>query len=146
MQEHFLFDDEDPKQVGKGCDSLRRSDKRLRFNWNWPLRYKWAGGETHAKTKTRFAGGESSVELKNGWRLCVGFHYSEYSVEIERYGEQVDEYHVRYDCKSKKNKPLFTRLDAQLKAEELFGDLGADIMRQFADVRKGSEYYEWAVE
>jgi len=135
MQEGFLFDCEDDKQCGIGCDALYPKDKRLKFKWKWPLGYKWLGGEKHSKKETIIMGGKSEADLKNGWSLEVQFWHLDYEATVERYGNTVASFGCfcsREDVEKAKKKgiALLTRLDAQIKAEELFESLGIDIINQ----------------
>lgn len=136
MQEHFLFDDGDPRRRGKGCDALHFSDTRLKFKfkWKWPADYKWMAGERYEKKKSRTPCQISEAVLKDGWKLEAVFWYTNYEAVVNRYGNQVCSY-GNFDGKeleelTKKGKVLLTRLDAQLKAEELFEQLGHDILKQ----------------
>lgn len=132
MQDHFLFDDNDSKQRGKDCDALCSEDKRLKFKWLWTEDCYRSGGpsaETAAGLK-RSPGQCSEAILKNGWRLEVTFWHTDYDAEVGRYGRVVESYHIHYDEGTKKEPVLITRLNAQLKAEQLFEGLGQDILRQ----------------
>ncbi len=128
MQDHFLFDDSDPKQRGHGCDSLSSKDKRLKFKWQWIHRNRLSG--VGKSDKRRLPCQCSEAVLKNGWLLEATFWHCDYEAEIQYYGNMVLSYHIRYDEKIKGEPPLFTRLDAQLKAEQLFEELGLDILDQ----------------
>ncbi len=132
MQDHFLFDDEDPEQRGEGCDALCPKDKRLKFKWMWTKDCCNSGGPSrHTKAGQKRPPGQcSEAALKNGWKLEATFRHTDYDADVELYGEGVAGYHVNHADGTKKKPPLLTRLDAQLKAEQLFEELGQDIMRQ----------------
>lgn len=132
MQDDFLFDDEDPTQCGKGCDALCADSKRLRFKWQWITEsgLTWVLNDPRNKSKKRRPCQCSEAILKNGWKLEATFWHTEYGANTERYGDSIVRYHVNHDDGTKKNPPLLTRLDAQLKAEQLFEELGRDILNQ----------------
>ena len=133
MQDHFLFDDDDPKQRGKGCDALCANDPRLKFKWVWPQSFRWLGGDQYAKKPDKIPqpGQLSETALENGWCLRAVFWHSDYEAEVERHGNNVESYHVGHDKATKGRPALLTRLDAQLKAEELFMELGVEKMAVF---------------
>jgi len=132
MQDHFLFDDNDPKQRGKSCDALCPEDKMLKFKWRWitEKELSWYPNDPRNKSKKRRPCQCSEAILENGWRLEATFWHTDYATDVERYGNTVINYHRNYDEGTKENPPLLTRLDAQLKAEQLFEELGKDILRQ----------------
>lgn len=39
MRDDFLFDDDDPKQRGQGCDAIMSQSARLNYNWKWRASY-----------------------------------------------------------------------------------------------------------
>lgn len=146
MQEHFLFDDEDPKQRGRGCDALQAEDAHLKFHWRWPLRTSERLSSSRKIVKriengTHIFGRQylqerapcqiSEAVLENGWCLETVFWHFDYEARVERYGEKVASYHIVHWRDERENPlALLTRLDAQLKAEELFEQLDRDILDQ----------------
>ncbi len=132
MQDHFLFDDGDPKQRGKGCDVLCRDDKRLKFKWMWNRDCENSGGpDSNTKAGQKRSPGQcSEAILENGWSLEATFWHTEYAANVERSRRPIASYCVNYDSGTKGKPPLLTRLDAQLKAEQLFEELGKDILEQ----------------
>ena len=136
MQNHFLFDSDDPKQRGFGCDALVHKDKRLKFKWMWTKDCCNSGGPSF-KTKVgqkRSPGQCSEANLKNGWSLEATFWHCDYEAEVNHYDSAVVSYHIRYDEETKTESPLLTRIDAQLKAEQLFEEMGIDILEQIDQV------------
>ena len=126
MQEHFLFDDDDPKQRGYGCDALRPKDERLKFKWQWIQQRRLCG----RKGKDRKPCQCSEAVLKDGWVLETTFWHTEYEAEVNRHGERVVSYCIRHDEVTKAEPALITRIDAQLKAEQLFEEIGINILEQ----------------
>ncbi len=119
MQDGFLFDSDDPKQRGVGCDSLCADDKRLKFKWAWnPFHGKGIPCQC------------SDAELENGWSFQAVFWHKRYEARVKRYGHHVGTYDIRSDESTPESPTLLTRIDAQLKAEELFKKIGEDIVRQ----------------
>lgn len=120
MQDGFLFNDDDPKQRGVGCDALCPDDKRLKFKWTWNP---FLGKDKPSQV--------SEVKLENNWELEVTFWHKYYEACVNCRGELIKTYRVEIDDEFFKGWiPLLTRLDAQLKAEEMFIELGEDIVRQ----------------
>ena len=136
MQDHFLFDDDDPKQRGFGCDALQPKDERLKFKWQWiqERRLSWSRGDHRKKSNKRSPCQCSEAVLKNGWVLETTFWHTEYEASVEHYDETVVSYRTRYDEETKSEPPLLTRIDAQLKAEQLFEEMGIDILEQIDQV------------
>ena len=136
MQEHFLFDDDDKRQVGKTCDALRAEDKRLKFKWMWTKDCKRSmGPDSNTKAGQKRSPGQcSEAILENGWSLEATFWHTEYAANVELHRRPFASYHVDYDKGTKENLSLLTRLDAQLKAEQLFEELGKDILNQCKNV------------
>ncbi len=122
MQDDFLFDDDDPKQRGVGCDALCADDKRLKFKWTW---------HPFGRGKGKVEPGQCSIaNLENGWNLEATFWHTNYSVSVDMGSDPVETYRADINDRFAEGPVLVTRLDAQLKAEELFVNLGKDIVRQ----------------
>jgi hypothetical protein len=120
MQDNFLFNDNDKRQRGHNCDALCSKDSRLKFKWNW----------YYVKNGKHLPCQKSIAYLKNGWSLEVLFWHTEYSAEVRKNGNDVDNYNIRYDETTKKMPALLNRLDAQLKSEELYEKIGIHIIKQ----------------
>lgn len=133
MQDHFLFNDSDPKQRGQGCDALCTDNPSLKFRWRWTAwrnyRYVIIDGKKK-RIENRAPSQISEARLKDGWILRAVFWHSCYGTEVNRYDERVAHYNIEWNQGTKENPPLLTRLNAQLKAEELFEELGKDILDQ----------------
>ncbi len=132
MQDDFLFDGDDKRQVGKTCDALRAKDKHLKFKWMWTKDCENSGGpdKNTKEGQKRSPSQCSEAILENGWSLEATFWHTEYAANVERHRRPLSSYRVDYDSGTREKPPLLTRLDAQLKAEQLFEDLGKDIIRQ----------------
>lgn len=121
-------------QRGKGCDALILKDKRLRFKWRWitESRLSWYPNDPRNKSKKRRPCQCSEAVLKNGWILEVTYWYDYYQAEVRRRTAEATPVVVESygNMGRAKNKLLLTRLDAQLKAEQLFEKLGIDISTQ----------------
>ncbi len=122
------------EQRGKGCDALCPKDERLKFKWRWipEERLSWVRGDLRNKSKKRRPCQCSEAVLKNGWIVRVSYWYNHYEAIVERStGEAMPVVVESYgDMGKAKNKLLCTRLDAQLKAEQMFEELGRDILIQ----------------
>ena len=121
MQDHFLFNDSDQKQRGNGCDALCADDPRLKFKWMW----------TEGRQGKRTPRQVSEAVLENGWSLKAIFWQFGYEARVERYGDSIESFMDRWGTGPR----LVTRLDAQLKAEELFEQIGHDILAQCEGVQ-----------
>ncbi len=110
------------QEVGKGCDRICSKNKRLKFRWKWD--YHWA------KDKDRKPCQLSSAVLQNGWRLEAIEWFDFYEASVSRYDNGVANYRVDAEEATPDRPVLVTRLDAQLKAEELFEQIGKDIIGQ----------------
>jgi hypothetical protein len=135
MQDDFLFDDENEKQRGFGVDNLCDDDPRLRFKWEWPSTFKHISGKKYESKQSKKPQQVSKAKLQNGWELEAIFWHLDYEARVNRYGESVDHFGCFASRKEvgkmkKRGLALLTRLDAQLKAEELFKELERDILKQ----------------
>ncbi len=127
MQDGFLFDDGDPKQRGHGCDVLNPKDRRLKFKWQWVRRNRLSGV---SRSDTRRLPCQcSEAVLKNGWTLEATFWHTDYEAEVNRHDRSISSYHIRLRDEIP-GSILVTRIDAQIKAEELFEELGISILEQ----------------
>jgi hypothetical protein len=112
MQEHFLFDSDDAKQRGKGCDKLGSKKDGLSLRWSW---------KKYPKAKNR-PNQCCYAELGKGWSLEVIFWHSNYEAQVRHVGE-----HIRSFRKDRGDTYpgtiLVTRLQAQFKAESLLLDV-----------------------
>ena len=70
------------------------------------------------------------AELENGWSLQTVFWHTCYEARVECDGDQVVSYNIGVDESTEERPALLTRIDAQLKAEELFEELARDLIRQ----------------
>ena len=132
MQDDALFNGSDPKQRGHGCDELCPKDKRLKFKWRWieEGRLTWFTGDPRNESKKRRPGQVSEAILQDDWVLQAVFWHTEYEAEVRRDNETVYSYHVSPGEETHGNTPLFSRIDAQIKAEELFEEMAKGILRQ----------------
>lgn len=108
MQDHFLFDDNDARQRGKGCDKLGHRGDGLALIWTWE-RY----GKKGKPSQTCYA------EIGKGWCLKVIFWHTNYEARVEHVDSGIRNYNVDVGDDKRRGKILVTRLQAQLKAEEL---------------------------
>lgn len=131
MQDHFLFDDDDPKQRGKGCDALCRQDPRLKFDWKWM---------DHSARGKGVPCQISEAKLRDGWTLRAIFWHTQYEASVERHRETVANFETHFDYEPEKR--LLTRLDAQLKSEELFHQTGLNILMLYSFPDKKDEQYD----
>jgi len=110
MQDHFLFDDADPKQRGKGCDRLgTKKDDHLAVKWTWDKNGK--------KGKPRQC---CYAALGKGWALEVIFWHSCYEAGVTFCGDSMITHNID---RGGRGVILVTRVQAQLKAEQLLLDL-----------------------
>ena len=110
-------------QRGKGYDALCRQDPRLKFDWKWM---------DHSARGEGVPCQISEAKLKDGWKLRAIFWHTQYEASVERYGETVTNF----------EKGLLTRLDAQLKSEELFYQMGLNIIQHYLFPNKKDEQYD----
>lgn len=122
MQDGFLFDDNDPRQRGKGVDRKGTKKDGLKLKWSWTrvCERSWFPGSKELKDNRRTPGQVCFAEY--GDFLCkVIFWHTHYEARIEHCGELLL-YHDKDTGDSKKGEVLVTRLQAQLKAEQLLVD------------------------
>ncbi len=115
MQDHFLFDDCDPKQRGKNCDRMGTKKDGLKLNWLW-------GSHRYEKK----AGQICRAKMGEGFVLQAIFWHTNYEALVSWYGDTIvnwsKDYHDDYG-----GEVLVTRLQAQLMAEKLVVDFYNDL-------------------
>ena len=139
MQDHFLFDDADPKQRGKGCDKLGSSDDGLQFKWRWvQVRMcSWAPSDPRQRSNARRpcqtceAGTVRITGLPSEGRfeLKAIFWHTEYEAVVTWNGEYI----VR-------QRGFLARLDAQRRAEELLEEFLVSSLTQVFDYEIMTDY------
>ncbi len=113
MQDGFLFDDDDPKQLGHGVDVLRCDADGLKADWKW-TRGRGAG---MPETNRRCVGQTSEAEIGRHITLEAIFWHSYYEAQVHWLDNVVASY--GFEEKDAGNSPLLTRIAAQRKAEKL---------------------------
>lgn len=117
MQDDFLFDSADPKERGVGCDAICSDDKRLKYKWEW-----------HGNSPCQL----TVAKLGRNWELRTVFWHTDYEARVEFGDEFIKRYHGVVGDEFSDREVLVTRLDAQLKAEQLFGEL----VKELTDILK----------
>ena len=111
MQDGFLFNDEDPKKRGKGCDTLGTKKDGLKLSWNWGM------------YKKENKPGQVCFAKLGHFCLEAVFWHTDYEAQINYVSDMLVSYQKRKSdtCNppTKKEPILVTRLQAQLKAEQL---------------------------
>lgn len=144
MRSQWLFDDDNAKERGVGCDAICNKNPQLIFKWKWTItrgRYaksrklvKYVVNGNHIFQRRRIIVHvpcqTSHAKLKNGWTLKALFWHTMYEARVSKNGEHISSYMLEPDEATKKDLALLTRLDAQLMAEKLFEELGRDIIKQ----------------
>ncbi len=111
MRDGFLFDDGDKKQRGKGCDRLGTKRDGLKLKWQWSGRT----GRKRLPCQTCVADvGEFCLEAI--------FWHTDYEAMLSFVAHRLVSHHGKSFGDSYRGEVLVTRLQAQLKAEELFVD------------------------
>ena len=114
MQDHFLFDDDDYKQRGIGCDKLGTKKDGLKFKWSWERKGKGKPNQCCYAEVTRL------------WGLEVIFWHCEYEAGVRHCDDMIVHWHKHYDD-TYPGKVLVSRLQAQLKAEQLMLEICSEI-------------------
>ena len=120
MQDHFLFNSDDRKQCGVGCDRLGRMKDGLKYMWTWSdglVGIKSAGQCCQVilpRPKIYPVGTRTLSVLP--LVLQVTFWHSEYEAAVQTDGRSLLPYCISNNDESGQ---LVTRLEAQFKAEEL---------------------------
>lgn len=115
MQDNFLFDSADPKERGVGCDAICSDDKQLKYKWEW-----------YGNSPCQL----TSAKLGCDWELQTIFWHTDYEAEVNFGDKTIKRYYGRFNDEFSDGEVLVTRLDAQLKAEQLFGEL----VKELADI------------
>jgi len=114
MQDGFLFDDNDPKKVGRGIDALRKDGDKLKAKWKWTR----GRGAMMPHTERRCAGQVSEAEIGEHIVLEAVFWHTRYEARVSWLENEVIYYDI--DPEDHPNEmALLTRVDAQRKAEKL---------------------------
>ena len=129
MQEGFLFDDNDPKQLGHGVDVLHQNGDGLKADWKW-TRGRGAG---MPDTNRRCVGQTSEAEIGGNILLQAIFWHSYYEAEVYWINNEIASYAI--DPRDNDDRPpLLTRVDAQRKAEELARQFVKDFSQELTTV------------
>lgn len=115
MQDHFLFDSDKKKLRGIGCDTMGDEKNGLALHWTWD-KYSKKGKPSQC----------CYAEVGEGWRVSVIFWHSNYEARVEHVGDQILNYSkdVGDDYEGD---ILVTRIQAQLKAEQLVIDIWQEL-------------------
>jgi len=119
MQDHFLFDDDDAKQRGRGCDRLGTKKDGCALRWTW---------DKYGKKRIGKPNQCCYAEVGKGWQLEVTFWHTMYEAEVRQTGEHVKSFRKEIGDRHP-GAILVTRLQAQLKAESLLLDVWNDLDR-----------------
>ena len=134
MQDHFLFNDDDPKQRGHGIDVVRKKGDGLKADWKWTR----GRGAQMPHTNKRCIGQVSEAEISEAVTLEAIFWHTHYEAAVNRLGENLAAYSVdprdaRRDFDNRfeeEGRPLLTRVDAQRKAEQLAREFVTDFDKE----------------
>lgn len=139
MQDHFLFDSDDPKQRGKGCDRLGSKKDGLALRWYWGrvCDRSWSRGDKNLEDKRRTPGQCCYAELGKGWSLVVTYWHSNYEAATRYNGDDVRNFNKDRGDKYP-GAMLVTRLQAQLKAEQLT----VDVWKELRDLLEKKEVFK----
>lgn len=113
MQDGFLFDDNDPKQLGHGVDSLRQNGDVLKADWKWTR----GRGALMPVTNRRCVGQISEAEIGRITLQAVFWH-THYEALVYWVENEVASYDVDPEDDGEEL-ALLTRVNAQRKAEKL---------------------------
>lgn len=121
MRDDFLFNDSDLRQRGKGCDRKGTKKDGLRLKWQWTrvCERSWPAGSKERKDKRRTPGQVCFAKIGR-FTVEAIFWHTEYEALLGylNYGrETLRTYKKR--AEDKDGEVLVTRLQAQLKAEQL---------------------------
>lgn len=122
MRDDFLFDDADSKQRGIGCDRKGGKKDGLALRWTWE-KY----GKKGEPSQTCYA------SLGEGWLLVAIFWHTNYEAGVEYYGNHIINYSKDIHDDSYKGEVIVTRVEAQLKAEQLV----LDVWKELGDLLNG---------
>lgn len=112
MQDHFLFDSDDPKQKGVGVDRLGGKKDGLILKWMW--------GSKHYGWKPEYAKQpqQNCTTSFGDYQLTVTFWNSNYEVGLSTIGNAIG-HNIFIQAGIELDK-IYTRLDGQKLAERLF--------------------------
>ncbi len=125
MQDGFLFDDDDPKQIGHGIDALHQNGDGLKMDWKWTR----GRGAQMPETNRRCVGQTSEAEVGDNILLRAIFWHSYYEAEVYWINNEIASYAVS-PRDDDGELPLLTRVDAQRKAEKLARQFVKDFSRE----------------
>lgn len=125
MQDSFLFDSDDPKQIGHGVDILRQDGDGLKADWKWTR----GRGARMPATNKRCVGQISEAQVSENIQLEAVFWHNYYEARVIWGNDTIATY-----ADDEEGQPLLTRIEAQRKAENLAREFVAIYSKEVAAI------------